>query len=55
VDDAHLAGGEVWMSAVSGPVDVAIAAVGVGLLVTGRVSPIAVVALSALLGQAIAR
>ena len=44
----------VWTSAVSGPVDVAIAAVGLGLLLTGRISPIVVVALSAVLGQAIA-
>lgn len=44
----------VWTSAVRGPVDVAIAAAGLGLLLTGRVSPIVVVALCALLGQAIA-
>lgn len=43
----------VWTSAVSGPVDVAIAAAGLGLLFTGRVSPIVVVALCAILGQAI--
>ncbi|MBA3586256.1 MAG: chromate efflux transporter [Chloroflexi bacterium] len=44
----------VWTSAVSGPLDVAIAAGGFGLLVTGRTSPIVVVALCALLGQTIA-
>lgn len=44
----------VWTSAVSGPLDVAIAASGLGLLLTGRVSPIVVVALSALLCQVIA-
>lgn len=44
----------VWTSAVSGPVDIAIAAAGIGLLFTGRVSPIVVVALCAILGQAIA-
>lgn len=45
----------VWTSAVTGPVDVAIGALGLGLLLTGRVPPIAVVLLSALLGQAAAR
>jgi chromate transporter len=44
----------VWTSAVGGLVDIAIAAAGLGLLLTGRVSPIVVVALCALLGQAIA-
>jgi hypothetical protein len=44
----------VWTSAVSGPVDVAIGAAGLGLLFTGRVSPIAVVALCAVLGQVLA-
>jgi chromate transporter len=44
----------VWTSAVSGPADIAIAATGLGLLLTGRVTPIVVVALCALLGQAIA-
>ena len=44
----------VWTSAVAGPLDVAIAALGLALLLTGRVPPIAVVALSALLGQLVA-
>jgi chromate transporter len=44
----------VWTSAVTGPLDVAIAALDLALLLTGRVSPIAVVALSALLGQLVA-
>ncbi len=43
----------VWTSAVGGPVDVAIAAAGFGLLRSGRVSPFVVVALSAGLGWAI--
>lgn len=44
----------VWTSAVTGPLDVAIAAIGLGILFSGRVSPIGVVALSALLGQVVA-
>jgi chromate transporter len=43
----------VWTSAVRAPVDVAVAAVGLGLLFTGRVPPIFVVGLLALLGAAI--
>jgi chromate transporter len=42
----------VWTSAVGGPLDAGVAAVGLGLLLTGRVSPIVVVALSAVAGQA---
>jgi chromate transporter len=41
----------VWTSAVSAPIDVVIAAAGWGLLLTGRVPPIVVVALSAFAGQ----
>jgi chromate transporter len=44
----------VWTSAIGAPIDVAIAAAGFGLLLTGRVSPIVVVVLCALVGQAIA-
>lgn len=44
----------VWTSAVLAPIDVAIAAVGFGLLFTGRVAPIVVVGLSALAGQLLA-
>jgi chromate transporter len=44
----------VWTSAVARPVDVAVAAGGFGLLLTRRVPPIAVVALAALAGQALA-
>ena len=44
----------VWTGAITAPVDVAIAAAGLGALLTGRVPPIVVVALSALAGQAIA-
>lgn len=44
----------IWTSAITGPVDVAIAAVGLALLLTGRVPPIAVVALAAAAGQALA-
>ena len=41
----------VWTSAVDGPADVAIAALGFGLLLTGRAPPIAVVLLCAAMGQ----
>ena len=44
----------VWTSAITGPIDIAIAAAGLGLLLSGRVSPIVVVALCALGDQAIA-
>jgi chromate transporter len=44
----------VWTSAVRGPLDVAIIAVGLGLLLSGRVSPIVVVVLSAVLAQVVA-
>ena len=41
----------VWTNAIGGPVDVAIAAVALGLLVVGKAPPILVVGLTALLGQ----
>jgi len=44
----------VWAGAVSAPIDVAVAATGLALLLTSRVPPIVVVALSAVAGQAIA-
>jgi chromate transporter len=44
----------VWTGAVTGPVDVLVAAGALALLLTGRVPPIVVVGLSALAGQAIA-
>lgn len=44
----------VWTSAVSAPIDVVVAAVGLALLVTGRVPPVAVVAICALAGQVLA-
>ncbi len=44
----------VWTSAVGAPVDVAVAGVGLALLLTGRVPPVVVVGLSALAGQVIA-
>ena len=44
----------IWTGAVTAPVDAAVAGIGLGLLLTGRVPPIAVVALSALAGQVIA-
>jgi chromate transporter len=43
----------VWTSAVSTPLDVAAAVLGLGLLMTGRVPPIVVVGLLAFLGQAL--
>ncbi len=43
----------VWTGAVTAPIDVAIAGTGLALLLTGRVPPIVVVALSAVGGQAI--
>jgi chromate transporter len=43
----------VWTSAVEEPVDVAVAAAGLALLMTGRVPPILVVGLAALAGQLI--
>jgi chromate transporter len=43
----------VWTGAVSAPIDVAVAAAGLALLLTGRVPPIVVVALSAVAGQAL--
>ena len=43
----------VWTGAVSAPIDVAVAGAGLALLLTNRVPPIAVVALSAVAGQAI--
>jgi chromate transporter len=44
----------VWTSAVSRPADVAVAACGLGLLLTRRVPPIVVVAFAAAAGQALA-
>jgi chromate transporter len=44
----------VWTSAVGVPLDVVVAAAGLGLLATGRVPPVAVVGLCALAGQALA-
>jgi chromate transporter len=44
----------VWTSAVDAPIDVAIAGVGLALLLTGRAPPVAVVGLCALAGQAVA-
>ena len=41
----------IWTSAVSGPVDVVIVAVALGVLLTGRVPPIVIVALAAVVGQ----
>jgi chromate transporter len=41
----------VWTGAITAPVDVAVAAGGLALLLTGRVPPIVVVALSAVAGQ----
>jgi chromate transporter len=43
----------VWTGAVSAPIDVAVVAGGLALLLTGRVPPIVVVALSAVAGQAL--
>ncbi len=42
----------VWTTAITGPLDVVVAAVGFGLLLTRRVPPIAVVAMAAAAGQA---
>jgi chromate transporter len=42
----------VWTTAITGPVDVVVAAAGLGLLMTRRVSPILIVALAAAAGQA---
>ncbi len=44
----------VWTGAVAAPVDVVVAVAGLALLLTGRVPPIVVVALSALTGQLLA-
>jgi chromate transporter len=41
----------VWTSAVTRPVDVAVIGLGFGLLLTGRVPPIAVVAMCAVMGE----
>jgi chromate transporter len=41
----------IWTGAIGSPVDVAVAAVGFGLLLTGRVPPIVVVGASAVAGQ----
>jgi chromate transporter len=43
----------VWTSAITAPIDLAVAAAGLGLLLTGRVAPLAVVALCAVAGQVI--
>jgi chromate transporter len=45
----------IWTSAIAAPIDVVVAAVALGLLLTGRVPPIVVVALCAVAGQAIRR
>ncbi len=42
----------VWTTAITGPLDIVVAAAGFALLITGRVPPIAVVALAAVAGQA---
>jgi chromate transporter len=44
----------VWTSAVDAPIDVAIAGLGLALLLTGRAPPVAIVGLCALAGQAVA-
>jgi len=44
----------VWTGAVSAPIDVAVAGGALALLLTGRVPPVLVVALSAVAGQVIA-
>ena len=44
----------VWTGAITAPIDVVVAASGFALLLTGRVPPIAVVALSAAAGQLLA-
>ncbi len=44
----------IWTSAIAAPADVVVAAGGLGLLLTGRVPPIAVVGLCALAGQVLA-
>jgi chromate transporter len=41
----------IWTNAVGAPIDAALAGAALALLLTGRVPPIAVVALSALAGQ----
>ncbi|HSL34936.1 MAG TPA: chromate efflux transporter [Candidatus Limnocylindrales bacterium] len=41
----------IWTGAIGAPIDIAVAAVGFGLLLTGRVPPIVVVAASAAAGQ----
>ena len=41
----------IWTGAITAPVDVVVAAAGLGMLLTGRVPPIVVVAFSALAGQ----
>ncbi len=44
----------IWTSAITGPADIAVAAAALGLLLTDRVPPVAVVGLCALAGQALA-
>jgi chromate transporter len=44
----------VWTGAIAAPIDVVVAAAGLALLLTGRVPPVVVVALSAVAGQLIA-
>jgi chromate transporter len=44
----------VWTGAITAPVDVAVAGVGLAMLLTGRVPPIVVVGFAAIAGQAIA-
>jgi chromate transporter len=43
----------IWTSAIDSPIDIVVAAIGLGLLLSGRVSPIVVVALFAVAGQVI--
>ena len=45
----------IWTGAISAPIDVAVVTVGLALLLIGRVPPVAVVALCAVAGEAIAR
>ena len=45
----------IWTGAITAPIDAVVAGLGLGLLLTGRVPPIAVVAMCAVAGEAIAR
>jgi len=44
----------VWTGSVTAPIDVVVAAAGLGLLLTGRVPPVVVVVLAAVAGQLLA-